>query len=335
MAKLELKNISKTFDREVLRDINLSIEEGEFISLLGPSGCGKTTTLRNIAGITRPDKGDVFLDGRSILDLPMEKRGTVIVFQDYRLFPHMNVAKNIGFGLKMMGKTSQEIDRKVGEILALIRLEGFGSKYPNQLSGGQQQRVALGRALAVEPEVLLLDEPFSNLDMKLREEVRELTRQIQKELAITTILVTHDKEEAFLMSDRIALMLDGRIVQFDSPRKIYQEPKTKDIADFLGRKNYIKGRIEDFIFKGQGLEFPSSKEDGDYLLMIRPEDIVFSDRGRRARILDKKYAGSKSYYRLDLGQLELELVSDSRLDYQLGQEVGLDFIEERFIYFKE
>ncbi|MCC5910491.1 MAG: ABC transporter ATP-binding protein, partial [Clostridiaceae bacterium] len=202
MSEIVLKGISKTFqDKKILDQIDITIGEGEMISLLGPSGCGKTTTLKIIAGLIDPDEGELLLNNKSVLKIPVEKRGAVIVFQDYLLFPHLTVEGNIEFGLKMAKINKNVRKEKTKEMLALMELEGQGHKYPNELSGGQRQRVALARALAIEPKVLLLDEPFSNLDLRLRETMREFVCRIQKKLNITTVLVTHDKEEALMTSD--------------------------------------------------------------------------------------------------------------------------------------
>ena len=222
MSKIVLKNIYKSFGHtKVIENINLEVEQGEILSLLGESGCGKTTTLKLIAGILSPDSGDIYIGEKRINDLPIEKRKAVIVFQDYVLFPHLNIEKNVGFGLKMMGKPKADIKSKVDEMLSLVSLEGYNKRYPHELSGGQKQRIALARALAIEPSVLLLDEPFSNLDANLKESVRDLVMTIQRKLNITTIMVTHEKEEAMMYSDKIAVMIDGKIEQLGSSMEVY------------------------------------------------------------------------------------------------------------------
>ncbi|WP_241428280.1 ABC transporter ATP-binding protein [Clostridium sp. DJ247] len=243
MSRIELKNICKNFgSKKVLQDVNLSINSGEFVTFFGPSGCGKSTTLKIIAGIEKPISGDVLIDGQSILNIPMEKRKTVIVFQEHLLFPHMNVEENIEFGLKMCGVDKALRKQKVSEIIELIELHGNEKKYPKELSGGQRQRVAIGRAIAVEPRVLLLDEPFSSLDMHLRDTMRELISELQRTLKITTILVTHDREEAFMLSSRVAIMLNGFIHQYDTPQKLYDKPSSIKVANFLGKKITSKVR---------------------------------------------------------------------------------------------
>ena len=214
MSHVKLINLTKHFDKvEVLKNINLDIKEGEIVSLLGPSGCGKSTTLKIIAGILELDDGDILFDEKSVKNIPTGKRDASIVFQEYLLFPHMNVFENIEFGLKMKKVNKKDRKEKVEELIDLVKLRGYEDKYPSELSGGQQQRVAIARTLAINPKVLLLDEPFSNLDINLRNEMREFVLSLQKKLQITTILVTHDKEEALMMSDKIAVMLNGEIKQ--------------------------------------------------------------------------------------------------------------------------
>ena len=259
MSKITVKNIEKSFGKgKVLNHINFEVDDGKVVSLLGPSGCGKTTTLKVIAGLLQPDAGDIFIGNENITKWSPEKRETVIVFQDHLLFPHLNVEQNIGFGLKMAKKPKKEIRDRVEEMLDLVRLKGYNRKYPSELSGGQQQRIALARALAVTPKVLLLDEPFSNLDPKLRQEIRELTFEIQRNLHMTTILVTHDKEEALMSSDKIAFMLDGQIKQFGTPEELYQRPNSVEVAQFLGEKNFIGGRIQNGKFQSEILNLTDS-----------------------------------------------------------------------------
>lgn len=339
MASVVLKKISKSFDgRQVLKQLDLNIQDGEFISLLGPSGCGKTTSLRTIAGLIEADGGEIFFDGRSVKDQGMDERGAVVVFQDYRLFPHLTVGENIGFGLKVARKDQGFIRREVARMLELVRMKDLEASYPKDLSGGQQQRVALARALAINPRLLLLDEPFSNLDLELREDMRKLTLEIQKELGITTILVTHDQEEAFLMSDRLALMLDGEIKQFDRPERIYQEPKTREIANFLGRKNYLLGRVKAGVFISGDLSLDLDLEDGDRVFcMLRPEDLSLGEEGDLpALIRDKSYGGSRTYYDLEVEGQEGFLVQlDDNLAYGPGDQVYIGFDREKLVFFKE
>jgi putative spermidine/putrescine transport system ATP-binding protein len=240
MAYLELSHINKEFAKAAaVNDFNLSAEQGEFISFLGPSGCGKTTTLRMIAGFELPTTGKIQIDGRDLTFMPPNKRNVGMVFQSYALFPNMTVAGNIAYGLKVSGKPSAEIKQRVDEMLALIHMDGFSGRYPSQISGGQQQRVALARALAIRPRVLLLDEPLSALDAKIRVELRQEIRRIQQQLGITTIYVTHDQEEALSISDRIVVMSEGKIEQIGSSSEIYNFPKTEFVANFVGQLNLL------------------------------------------------------------------------------------------------
>jgi putative spermidine/putrescine transport system ATP-binding protein len=246
MAHLELTHIQKYFGSTVaVEDFNLAVEQGEFVSFLGPSGCGKTTTLRMIAGFELPTEGHISIDGNDITATPPNKRNVGMVFQSYALFPNMTVAQNVGYGLKIAGKTKIEIDQRVQEMLALIQMDAYGARYPYQLSGGQQQRVALARALAIRPQVLLLDEPLSALDAKIRVELRQEIRRIQRQLGITTIYVTHDQEEALSLSDRIVVMSHGKMEQVGTPTEIYNFPSTEFVARFVGHINLLPVSVVD------------------------------------------------------------------------------------------
>lgn len=241
MSKIEIQNLSKKFDnKEVLKSLTLEIKQGEMVALLGPSGCGKTTTLKLISGLLEADEGDIKFDGRSVIDQATEKRGAVLVFQEYLLFPHLTVEENIGFGLKMQGVAKGKRKQRVKSLLELVNLPDHEERFPHELSGGQQQRIALARALAVNPKVLLLDEPISNLDANLREEMRDLIKKIHEEEKMTTIFVTHDREEALLVADRIAVMRDGNLEQLGTPEELYRNPVNRYVADFFGQANYIK-----------------------------------------------------------------------------------------------
>lgn len=244
MESLRLVNVTKRFGSVVaVRNFNLSVKEREFVSLLGPSGCGKTTILRCIAGFEQPDEGDIFIYGERVNEISPERRDVGMVFQAYALFPNMTVAQNIAFPLMIKGRPKEEQRQRVRELLALVHLEGMEDRYPRQLSGGQQQRVALARALAKEPKVLLLDEPLSALDAKIREELRVEIRRIQSQLGITTIYVTHDQEEALSISDRVVVMNQGVIQQVASPAEIYRHPRTLFVATFVGTMNLFEGKL--------------------------------------------------------------------------------------------
>lgn len=246
MVTVRLDNVVKTFGKVVAVDhVTLTINHGEFFSFLGPSGCGKTTTLRVIAGLEWCDSGRIFFDDQDVTDLPPYKRNTGMVFQNYALWPHMTVFDNIAYGLKIRKLPKDEIRRRVKEVLELVKLSGMENRYPTQLSGGQQQRVALARALVVEPRVLLLDEPLSNLDAKLRVEMREEIKKIQKKLGITAIYVTHDQEEAMVISDRIAVLNQGKVMQVGTPQELYRRPRNLFVATFLGRYTIFRGKVSE------------------------------------------------------------------------------------------
>jgi ABC-type Fe3+/spermidine/putrescine transport system ATPase subunit len=340
MSKVEIVGINKSFDKkQVLKDVNLTVEDGEIISLLGPSGCGKSTTLKIISGIVKPDSGDVLFNGSTIQDTPIEKRGAIIVFQEHLLFPHLNLEENIGFGLKMAGVSKKEIKQRVKETLKLLELEGFEKRYPNELSGGQQQRAAIGRALILKPKVLLLDEPFSSLDIKVRNSMRELVLSLHRELKITTILVTHDKEEALMMSNRIALMLDGSILQYDTPENIYERPVSQKAADFLGEKNYIEGKIENQRFLSQLISFNvKAMKAGVCKLMFKPEDVSLSSTEVtdtiEGTIVNRIYGGERSLYVVACrGEQKFKCLTWNNENYSIGSKVYLSFNKEKVIFY--
>ena len=263
----------------ILKHINLEINTGEFISLLGASGCGKTTLLKSIAVLLDVKEGDIQINGKSIMKQPPEKRGTVIVFQDLRLFPHMTVEQNIGFTMDIK-KVSKEIKKKrVAELLHAVQLEGFEKRKIREMSGGQKQRVALARALAADPKILLLDEPFSSLDENLRCEMAELVRKLHREMGLTVVMVTHDKEEAMKVSDYIALMKDGEVLQYDNPEVMFYHPVSKTVADYMGQTNYIRGKVSDGRFVSPVTEFGTEKSDGEYELMVRPSAVKLTREG--------------------------------------------------------
>src|SRR3954454_4994020 len=244
MARLELIDLSKRYgDQIAVAGATLDVADGEFLVLLGPSGCGKTTTLRMIAGLIEPSGGAARIGGTDVTHLPPWRRNTGMVFQSYALFPHMSVADNVAFGLEMRKIGKGKIEARTREALRLVRLEGYEARLPRQLSGGQQQRVALARALAIRPDVLLLDEPLSNLDAKLREEVRIEIRELQRQLGLTTIMVTHDQEEALTVADRLVLMADGEIRQIGTQRDLYERPADRFVAGFVGRSTFLPGRV--------------------------------------------------------------------------------------------
>jgi iron(III) transport system ATP-binding protein len=285
MSKLSLKNVSRRFGAvEAVADFSLDLAPGEFVSLLGPSGCGKTTTLRMIAGFAPPSSGTIEMDGKLISSpagvVPPERRRMSMIFQSYAIWPNMTVGENVGFGLEVRKLSRAEIERKVDAILDVVQMRGLRSRYPAELSGGQQQRVALARAIVVEPEVLLLDEPLSNLDANLREEMRFEIRRLHDEFRITTVYVTHDQSEAMVTSDRIVVMDKGRIEQVDAPHVLYARPKSRFVAGFIGRTNFLEGarqgddvRFDGFSAKAGQLEAANGRA---LLYSLRPQAIGLS-----------------------------------------------------------
>lgn len=281
-SQLSIRNLSKLFKTgDGVKNISLEIAKGEMVTLLGPSGCGKTTVLRSIGGFLEPDSGDILIRGNSILQLPPEKRPTAMVFQSYNLWPHMTVYENLAFGLKIRKYAKADIEREVRAALELVQLGSAASKHPTQLSGGQQQRVALARALLLKPDVLLLDEPFSALDAKLRMEMREELRDIQMATDMTMVFVTHDQEEALSISDRIVVMHGGQIEQLSTPQDIYDTPQSLFVAHFIGRINVLKGVSDGQHITVGGLRLPNPKLElpiGQCVVAVRPEDIYLSEQ---------------------------------------------------------
>ncbi|MBI2368886.1 MAG: ABC transporter ATP-binding protein [Deltaproteobacteria bacterium] len=267
MSGVLLEEVTKRYGEVVgVRDLGLEVREGEFLTLLGPSGCGKTTTLRLIAGFLHPEQGRILVGGRDVTALPPQQRGIGMVFQDYVLFPHLTVEENIGFGLRERGAPRDEIRRRVREMLELVRLPEIGGRLPRELSGGQQQRVALARAVAYAPRLLLMDEPLGALDLKLREAMQIELHRIQRALGMTTIYVTHDQEEAFSLSDRIAVLEGGRLIQVGTPRELYRAPRNQFVAHFVGKINFLRGTVLD----GVGPVASVKLEDGHQIRVRAP-----------------------------------------------------------------
>jgi len=308
---LELDDIGKSYDgSQVIEDLSLTVRDGELLTLLGPSGCGKTTTLRMIAGLERPDDGTVRLDGEAVTGgefVPAEERDVGVVFQEFALFPHLSARENVAFGIEEW--SDDEREARIDELLELVGLSDHGEKSPEELSGGQQQRVALARSLAPEPQLLLLDEPFSNLDVDLRVRMREEVREILKEAGVTAVSVTHDQEEAMSISDRVAVMSEGRIQQIGTPEEVFQQPESKFVAGFLGHASFVAGRVkEDCVETGVGC-VPLEQIDGltdayhgsDIDLMVRPDDV----RAHRVEpeeangdVVHRRYLGPTVLYRV-------------------------------------
>ncbi|HEY0122023.1 MAG TPA: ABC transporter ATP-binding protein [Rhizobium sp.] len=299
MTFLTIRNLAKSYHEFIaVEDTSLDIGEAEFISLLGPSGCGKTTTLQMIAGFIEPTKGQILLKGRDLTGIDAHSRGLGVVFQSYALFPHMTVEENVSFGLEMRKVPAGERRKQVANSLELVGLGAFGLRYPRQLSGGQQQRVALARALVINPPLLLLDEPLSNLDAKLREDLQSELRRIQRSLGTTTILVTHDQGEAMALSDRIVVMDRGRVEQVGRPEDIYDRPASEFVARFLGRTNTLRGEIisqKDGLALKIGdviLPWASSERLGEISLSIRPERMLMAETGLSGVVVERVFQGA-------------------------------------------
>lgn len=331
MIQLSIQNLSKRYKTgEGVSDINFDVKKGELVTLLGPSGCGKTTVLRSIGGFLEPDSGDILIEGKSVLKLPPEKRPTAMVFQGYNLWPHMNVYNNLAFGLKIRKKSNKEIDEAIHRVLDLVRLPGTQKKFPGELSGGQQQRIAVARAFLLEPAVLLLDEPFSALDAKLRHEMREELREIQAKTGLTMVFVTHDQEEALSISDNIIVMNAGNIEQMASPQVIYDNPRTLFTAQFIGKMNFIRGNANGNRVHVKQLQFDNSDHlNGDITVAVRPEDIVFvkPEEGMSAKIHQVMVLGHYAEVSLETecGMLKAFLPRDAVKDQQTGQLVNITF----------
>lgn len=334
-SHIELKEITKKFGEfTALQDVSLSIPKGNFITLLGPSGCGKTTLLRVLAGFYQQDAGKVYVNGANIGDLPPEKRGTPLVFQDYALFPHMTLAENVSYGLRLHKHPSVEIKKRTETMLAMFGLTGLENHYPRQLSGGQQQRVAFARALILERDILLLDEPLSNLDAKLRIEVRAQLRRIQRQNGITVVYVTHDQEEAMAMSDLVAVMYRGRILQTAKPEELYYRPANAFVANFIGAANLIP--VEQYSRNGKSVEFylfgfrstaTVAGHGSRMTAVIRPEYITLcaSGRGDITGVIEERiFQGKIVQYRIRVQELLLLVEAFNAGDeYPVGVQTGL------------
>ncbi|EMA39694.1 ABC transporter ATP-binding protein [Halobiforma nitratireducens] len=335
---LELDDVAKQYGAEqVISELSLSVRDGEILTLLGPSGCGKTTTLRLIAGLEKPNTGHITLRDDSVAGngrfIPPEERGVGVVFQEFALFPHLTARENIAFGLQDW--SDEEQDARVEELLELVGLSEHGDNYPDELSGGQQQRIALARSLAPEPEMLLLDEPFSNLDVDLRVEMREEVRRIIKETGVTAVSVTHDQEEALSISDRVAVMNEGRIEQIDTPERVFQQPKSRFVAGFLGHASFLSGEVRgDHVqtaigrvlrddVNGLAHQYDGSRID----LLVRPDDVTAfpaDDRETNGRIVYRRYLGPTVLYRVELDSGEtIECMHNHSDRIQLDERVAV------------
>ena len=320
MTHVSIKNLTKIYPGSTvpsLDNLSLEIASGSLTALLGPSGCGKTTTMKMIAGLLDQTEGDVTFDNISILSEKPENRGVVMVFQNHLLFPYMNVQDNIGFGLKMRNVDKDQIYKRVLEMLDLVKLPNMENRMPKELSGGQQQRVALARALIVQPKVLLLDEPLSNLDAHLRFEMRDLIRNLQQSMGITTIFVTHDQEEAVVLADQVALILDGRLKQYDKPDVFYKRPIDVLTAQFFGGQNFIKGSSKNNLFNSNIGEFtlPQNCLKGSGILTFRPENVQIGKAPKnlntvKAKIIDKIFLGTQTRLKLSINDEVIQVIAN-------------------------
>ncbi len=315
--------------RPAVRDVWLEVRVGELLAILGPSGCGKTTTLRLIAGLERPDAGSIEIAGALVAGsdrfIPPEGRGTGLVFQDYALFPHLTVEENIAFGLFRLSRAERR--QRVEELLRLTGLEPYRDRYPHQLSGGQQQRVAIARALAPRPSVLLLDEPFANLDAELRQRMREELRRLLRELGVTVVLVTHDRDEALSLADRVAVMLEGAILQVDTPERVYHEPKTREVARLLGQANFVPARVVGAVGRSDlglfALEEGRNTAVEQVELLIRPRDVVLEPHSDGLGVVvDRRFVGAEVVYRVLLRcGITLETSQPPSVELAIGDRV--------------
>ncbi|HEY4124560.1 MAG TPA: ABC transporter ATP-binding protein [Rhizomicrobium sp.] len=341
-AYIRIDNITKRFGGVVAVDhADFSIKRGEFFSLLGPSGCGKTTLLRMIAGFEYPSEGEIYIDGAPVTDLPPNKRPTNMVFQSYAIFPHLNVADNIGYGLRRAGLTKAERNARVDEALAMIRLPDMANRKADQLSGGQRQRVALARALVNRPKVLLLDEPLGALDKRLREAMQIELRQIQKTVGITFVFVTHDQEEALSMSDRIAVMSSGQVLQIADPHTLYEKPNCREVADFIGTMNFFEGRVigtgGDITeidagiagrLQARNVNVALSAPGSEVLLAVRPEKIVLNApniTGIIGKVSAAAYLGERSHLQVTVDGLKHPVAVAAQTAQHAGAPVSLSW----------
>ncbi len=347
---VEIKDLTKTFpafdnkNQEIYaaNHVTLSVKPGELVTLLGPSGCGKTSLLRMVAGFLMPSSGEIYIGNREVSRIPPNKRNVGMMFQSYALFPHMTVYDNVAYGLKLKHLGKAEIRDRVKNILQLMQIENYASRFPNEISGGQQQRVALARAVITEPSVLLFDEPLSNLDAKLREYMREELRKIQKRVGITSLYVTHDQSEAMAISDKVIIMQNGTIEQTGTAMEIYARPKNKFVAGFIGKANFVKpdeihsirdGKAEITLF-GKRITVEASdlcRTGEPCVCMIRPEDIrITPDGAFRVRIVSKAYFGQYIQHFMEIGGNEIEQMdfTQSNAALQDGDEITVDFVKE-------
>jgi iron(III) transport system ATP-binding protein len=347
VADLKIQGLAKSYrDVRVLESIDLQIDSGEFFTLLGPSGCGKTTLLRTIAGFQHQDRGEIIVNGERIDHKPAHKRDIGMVFQDYAVFPHLTVADNVAFGLKARSLPKSEIETRVAETLKMVRLDGYQHRLPAEMSGGQQQRIGLARAMAIRPTLLLMDEPLSNLDAKLRIELREDIRDIQRRLGITTIYVTHDQEEALAVSDRICVMNKGNVEQIGTPFEIYRKPLRRFAATFVGTMNFMPGKLENghLLISGHRIAYHSTAS-GPVEVAIRPENVLLAGMAHEGESIALKsivqkvtFLGREAHYTLktDAGEIVAQ-VADPAHDFiaMEGRQVDIRLPLQKIVLFRE
>jgi ABC-type Fe3+/spermidine/putrescine transport system ATPase subunit len=358
MAVLKVEGLRKRFGNvQAVDDVSFEVKDGEVLSLLGPSGCGKTTTLRCLAGFEMPDRGKIYLDNREISFLTPEQRGIGMVFQNYALWPHMTVYNNLAFGLQIRKLEKKEIEERIKRVLGIVRLSGYEDHYPRQLSGGQQQRIAMARALVIEPDIMLLDEPLSNLDAQLREEMRFEFIELQRKLGITAIYVTHDQAEAMVISDKIIILNQGRVIQTGTPREIYTTPQSRFVAGFIAVTSFINGTVSSL---GQDNQVMVKTDDNLLINGFRPglkvgdqvsvairintirfvtdsEKVEKKDRKNvfKGKILQASYLGDIVDYRIKLGEWVVRTDSSSKMNYRVGDEVDIYLPPEELIIIPE
>jgi spermidine/putrescine transport system ATP-binding protein/putrescine transport system ATP-binding protein len=345
---IHIENLTKRFGATLAVDgVTLHIARGEFFSVLGPSGCGKTTLLRMIGGFTLRDAGTIALDSEDVTLLPPNKRATNMVFQSYAIFPHLNVRDNIAYGLRTEGLSAAERDKRVAEALAMIKLETYGERRAHQLSGGERQRVALARALVKRPKVLLLDEPLGALDKRLREAMQIELRQIQREVGITFIFVTHDQEEALSMSDRIAVMENGRVLQVADPKTLYEQPNSRGVADFVGTANFFPGQVVSVTGDSVTVETALGRMDirrrtnlavgARVLIVIRPENLLLSREAASVsgRIAAVSYLGDRRQFQVSVNGTTIIVAAQNSAPFRIGEPVHLGWAADAVMLFAE
>lgn len=342
MAFMTLEKIGVSYDKkkQILKGLDLAVEKGELVSLLGPSGCGKTTTLRVVAGFIEPGEGTFTLDGNDMTTVPVHKRNFGIVFQSYALFPHLTVYDNVAFGLRTRKMDKSQIDKKVKDILEICGLTELSSRFPKEMSGGQRQRVALARALVIEPKLLLLDEPLSNLDAKLRISMRVEIKRLQKKLGITTLFVTHDQEECFSISDKVAVMNGGVIEQYYTPEHIYKRPATEFVARFIGFENFLAlARCAEGLYEaGDGSRFKAAMEcpEGAFAGTIRPDDIRLAGANQQENVLTgivgvRTFLGKSYQYEVGTAAGVLKVNMDTETVFSEGDSIRLYLPEDKLV----